>query len=181
MLAPYPRAADFRQTPMPTGRSRRSRRSCSASARSGRARRTALACHAGVRALRADGDAAALAALAPAIARVANLESVTVIESEADLPPCAIAIVDGRSVLARSPAWWTTSREISRLDKRRAKAQQERERCAPSSATRTSSPTPPRKWSPRSRRASPSSTGSSPQLGEQRRRLAALQPGGESA
>jgi len=78
-----------------------------------------------------DGDAAAIAALAPAITRLANLESVSVVQSEADLPPCAIAIVDGRSVLAPFGRLVDdVSAEIARLEKRRARAGQERERCA---------------------------------------------------
>jgi valyl-tRNA synthetase len=77
------------------------------------------------------GDAAAIAALAGTIARVGNLESVTVVSSEADLPPCAIAIVDGRTVLAPFARLVDdVSAEIARLEKRRARASQERERCA---------------------------------------------------
>jgi valyl-tRNA synthetase len=47
-----------------------------------------------------EGDSAALAALAGTIAKVANLESVSVVASEAELPPCAIAIIDGRAIFA---------------------------------------------------------------------------------
>ncbi len=77
------------------------------------------------------GDAASIAALAPAIARLANLESVTVVDTESDLPPCAIAIVDGRTVLAPFARLVDdVGAEIARLDKRRARAVQERDRCA---------------------------------------------------
>jgi valyl-tRNA synthetase len=78
-----------------------------------------------------DGDAEAIAALAPAIARLANLESVDFVASETDLPPCAIAIIDGRSVLAPFERLVDdVSAEIARLGKRKAKAGQERDRCA---------------------------------------------------
>jgi valyl-tRNA synthetase len=77
------------------------------------------------------GDAEALAALAATLARVANLESVTVVASEADLPPCAIAISDGRTVLAPFTRLVDDpSSEVARLAKRQAKAQQERDRAA---------------------------------------------------
>jgi len=78
-----------------------------------------------------DSDATAVAALAPAIMRIANLESVSFVASETDLPPSAIAIVDGRSVLAPFERLVDdVSTEIARLEKRRAKAGQERDRCA---------------------------------------------------
>jgi len=78
-----------------------------------------------------DSDATAVAALAPAIMRIANLESVSFVASETDLPPSAIAIVDGRSVLAPFGRLVDdVSTEIARLEKRRAKAGQERDRCA---------------------------------------------------
>jgi valyl-tRNA synthetase len=78
-----------------------------------------------------EGDAEAIAALAGTIARVGNLESVTVVDSEADLPPCAIAIIDGRTVLAPFARLVDdVSAEIARLEKRRAKAGQERDKCA---------------------------------------------------
>jgi valyl-tRNA synthetase len=83
--------------------------------------------------LRSDrsGDDEAIAALAPAIVRLANLESVSLVASETDLPPCAIAIVDGRSVLAPFERLVDdVSAEIARLEKRRTKASQERDRCA---------------------------------------------------
>jgi valyl-tRNA synthetase len=77
------------------------------------------------------GDAAAIEALAATIARVGNLESVTLVASESDLPPCAIAIIEGRTVLAPFARLVDdVSAEIARLEKRRAKAGQERDKCA---------------------------------------------------
>jgi valyl-tRNA synthetase len=77
-----------------------------------------------------EGDAAAVAGLGSTIARVGNLESVTVVTSEADLPPCAIAIVDGRTILAPFARLVDdVSAEITRLEKRHAKAAQERGKC----------------------------------------------------
>ncbi|RPI12386.1 MAG: valine--tRNA ligase [Lysobacterales bacterium] len=77
-----------------------------------------------------DGDREALAALSATIARVGNLESVTVVATESDLPPCAIAIVDGRTVLAPFDRLVDdVSAEIARLEKRRAKAVQDRDKC----------------------------------------------------
>jgi len=77
------------------------------------------------------GDAGSVASLAGVIAKLANLESVTLIDTESDLPPCAIAIVDGRSVLAPfSRLVDDFSAEIARLEKRRARAEQERDKCA---------------------------------------------------
>ncbi len=75
------------------------------------------------------GDAEAIAALAPTIAKVGNLESVRVVVSEDDLPPCAIAIIDGRTVLAPFARLVDdVSAEIARLDKRRARAGQDRDK-----------------------------------------------------
>jgi len=77
------------------------------------------------------GDAAAIAAMSGIIARVGNLESVSVIDSEADLPPCAIAIIDGRTVLAPFDRLVDdVNAEIARLEKRRGRVQQDRDKCA---------------------------------------------------
>jgi valyl-tRNA synthetase len=77
------------------------------------------------------GDAAAITALAPTLRRVANLESITLVESEADLPPCAIAVSEGRTVLAPFERLVDdVSAELARLDKRRAKIRQERDKSA---------------------------------------------------
>jgi valyl-tRNA synthetase len=75
------------------------------------------------------GDAQAIELLAGAIGRVANIESVTVVASEADLPPCAIAIIDGRTVLAPFDRLIEdVSAEIGRLQKRQARTAQDRDR-----------------------------------------------------
>jgi valyl-tRNA synthetase len=75
------------------------------------------------------GDAEAMAALAPLVTRLGNLESVTLVRSEADLPPCAIAIVDGRTVLAPFARLVDdVSAGITRLEKRRNRALADRDR-----------------------------------------------------
>jgi valyl-tRNA synthetase len=77
------------------------------------------------------GDAAAIGALAATIRRVANLESVELVQSEADLPPCAIAISNGRTILAPFDRLIDdVSAELARLGKRRSRTQQERDKCA---------------------------------------------------
>ena len=66
-------------------------------------------------------DAVAIAALSAVIRKVGNLESVTLVQSEADLPPCAIAISDGRTVLAPFDRLVDdVSAELARLEKRKA-------------------------------------------------------------
>jgi valyl-tRNA synthetase len=73
------------------------------------------------------GDAEAIAGLSAVICRVASLESVTVVDSEAELPPCAIALVEGRTVLAPfSRLVDDFGAEIARLDKRLARAELDR-------------------------------------------------------
>jgi valyl-tRNA synthetase len=77
------------------------------------------------------GDAEALVALAATIRKVANLESIELVQSEADLPPCAIAISDGRTVLAPFDRLVDdVSAELARLEKRRARTAQERDKSA---------------------------------------------------
>ena len=77
------------------------------------------------------GDAEAIAALSAVICRVASLESVTVVDSEAELPPCAIALIDGRTVLAPfSRLVDDFGAEITRLEKRLARAEQDRGKSA---------------------------------------------------
>jgi valyl-tRNA synthetase len=74
-------------------------------------------------------DADALTDLAPLIARLGNLESVELVRSEAELPPSAIAIVDGRAVLAPfSRLVDDLAAGAARLDKRRARAIADRDR-----------------------------------------------------
>jgi valyl-tRNA synthetase len=128
------------------------------------------------------GDGAALAVLAPTIARVANLESLTVTDSEADLPPCAIAIVDGVSVLAPFARLVDdVSSEIARLDKRRAKAAQERDRCAAKLGNANFIANAPPEVVAQEQARIAEFERQLAQLGEQRRRLAALQPDGSAA
>jgi valyl-tRNA synthetase len=75
------------------------------------------------------GDAEAIAALGPTIAKLGNLESLTVVASEADLPPCAIAVSEGRTILAPfARLVEDVSAEVARLEKRRARAAQDRDR-----------------------------------------------------
>ncbi len=75
------------------------------------------------------GDAEAIEALAATITRVGNLGSITVVASEADLPPCAIAISDGRTILAPFASLVDdVSAERARLEKRRARAGQDRDK-----------------------------------------------------
>jgi valyl-tRNA synthetase len=74
-------------------------------------------------------DADALASLAPLIARLGNLESVELVRTEAELPPSAIAIVDGRAVLAPfSRLVDDLSAGAARLEKRRTRALADRDR-----------------------------------------------------
>jgi valyl-tRNA synthetase len=76
------------------------------------------------------GDAEALAALAAILRKVANLESIELVRSEARLPPCAIATSAGRTVLAPFDRLIDdVSAELARLEKRRGKVQQELDRC----------------------------------------------------
>jgi valyl-tRNA synthetase len=74
-------------------------------------------------------DADALTDLAPLISRLGNLESIELVRSEAELPPSAIAIVDGRAVLAPfSRLVDDLAAGAARLDKRRARAVADRDR-----------------------------------------------------
>jgi valyl-tRNA synthetase len=76
------------------------------------------------------GDAAAVAALSDTIVRVGNLESVTIVASEDELPPCAVAIIAGRTILAPFARLVDdVSAEIARLEKRHARAAQDRDKC----------------------------------------------------
>ena len=77
------------------------------------------------------GDAAAINALSATIRKIANLESIELVQSEAHLPPCAIAISAGRTILAPFDRLIDdVSAELARLDKRRSRTQQERDKCA---------------------------------------------------
>jgi valyl-tRNA synthetase len=76
------------------------------------------------------GDAEAIASLSATLRKVANLESIELVRSESQLPPCAIATSAGRTVLAPFDRLVDdVSAELARLEKRRGKAQQELDRC----------------------------------------------------
>ncbi len=130
MLAPYPRAEEF-----------------PADAAAGRQVAALQAIVLGIRQIRGEldvphtratpawvvserpGDREAVAALAPLIARLGNLESIELVRSEDDLPACAIAIVDGRTVLAPfSRLVDDVSAGVARLEKRRSRALADRDR-----------------------------------------------------
>jgi valyl-tRNA synthetase len=129
-----------------------------------------------------EGDAEAIAALAGTIARVGNLESVTVVASEADLPPCAIAIIDGRAVLAPFARLVDdVSAEIARLEKRRAKAGQERDKCAAKLGNANFVGNAPPEVVAQERERLAEFERQVEQLGEQLRRLAAVQASGSGA
>jgi len=129
-----------------------------------------------------DGDAEAIAALAGTIARVGNLESVTVVASEAELPPCAIAIVDGRTVLAPFARLVDdVGAEIARLEKRRARAGQERDRCAAKLGNASFVANAPAEVVAQERERLGDFERQVQQLGEQLRRLAALESPGAGA
>ena len=129
-----------------------------------------------------DGDAEALAALEATIRRVGNLESVTVVSSEAELPPCAIAIIDGRTVLAPFARLVDdVSAELARLEKRRTRAGQERDRCAAKLANASFVANAPAEVVAQERERLAEFERQVAQLGEQLRRLAALSPAGAGA
>jgi valyl-tRNA synthetase len=128
-----------------------------------------------------EGDAEAIAALAGTIARVGNLESVTVVASESELPPCAIAIIDGRTVLAPFARLVDdVSAEIARLEKRRAKAGQERDKCAAKLGNANFVANAPVEVVTQERDRLAEYERQVQQLGEQLRRLAAVQDTGAS-
>jgi valyl-tRNA synthetase len=129
-----------------------------------------------------EGDAQALAVLADTIARVGNLESVTLVASEADLPPCAIAIIDGRTVLAPfARLVEDVSAEIARLEKRRARAGQERDRCQAKLGNASFVGNAPPEVVTQERERLAEFERQVTQLGEQLRRLAAVQSAGGAA
>jgi valyl-tRNA synthetase len=123
-----------------------------------------------------EGDAEAITALAATIARVGNLESVTLVASEAELPPCAIAIIDGRTVLAPFARLVDdVSSEIARLEKRRARAAQERDKCAGKLGNASFVGNAPPEVVTQERERLAEFERQLQQLGEQLRRLAAVQ------
>ena len=123
------------------------------------------------------GDAAALTALTATIAKVANLESLQVVQTEADLPPCAIAIIDGRTILAPFARLVDdVSAEMARLEKRMARARQERDKCAAKLANANFVANAPETVVTQERERVAEFERQLAQLGEQLRRLAAIAP-----
>jgi valyl-tRNA synthetase len=128
------------------------------------------------------GDAEAITALAATIARIGNLESVSIVTSEADLPPCAIAMIDGRTVLAPFARLVDdVSAEVARLEKRRVRAQQERDKCAAKLANASFVANAPPDVVEQERSRIAEFDRQIAQLGEQLRRLAAVAASGGGA
>jgi valyl-tRNA synthetase len=126
------------------------------------------------------GDAEALQALAATIRKVANLESIELVQSEADLPPCAIAVSQGRTVLAPFDRIVDdVSAEIARLDKRQAKTRQERERSSAKLSNASFVSNAPESVVQQERERIAEFDRQLAQLGEQMRRLGALAAGTE--
>ena len=123
------------------------------------------------------GDAQAIAALAGTIARVGNLESVTVVASESDLPPCAIAMIDGRTVLAPFARLIDdVSAEMARLEKRRTRTLADRDKCTAKLANANFVANAPAEVVEQERARVADFDGQLAQLAEQLRRLAAIAP-----
>jgi valyl-tRNA synthetase len=123
------------------------------------------------------GDREAIAALGAVIRKVGNLESVTLVQSEADLPPCAIAISQGRTVLAPFDRLVDdVSAELARLEKRKGKTQQERDKCAAKLANANFVANAPESVVTQERERIAEFERQLAQLAEQMRRLAAIAP-----
>jgi len=126
-------------------------------------------------------DRDAIAALAATIARMANLESVEVVSSEATLPPCAIALIDGRTVLAPFARLVDdVSAELSRLEKRRQRAQQDRDKATAKLANASFVANAPADIVDKERARVADLDRQVAQLAEQMRRLASVQPAAAS-
>jgi valyl-tRNA synthetase len=124
------------------------------------------------------GDAQAIAALGPTIAKVGNLESLAVVASEADLPPCAIAVSAGRTILAPFERLVDdVSAEVARLEKRRARAGQERDRAVAKLANESFVANAPPEVVAQERGRVAEFERQLAQLGEQLRRLEAMRSG----
>ncbi len=122
------------------------------------------------------GDAVAIAALGPALRRLANVESIAVVESEGDLPPCAIALSRGRTVLAPFDRLVDdVAAERARLEKRRSRTQQERDKCAAKLANANFVANAPASVVEQERTRLTEFDRQLGQLAEQARRLAAVQ------
>ncbi|NJD30496.1 MAG: valine--tRNA ligase [Gammaproteobacteria bacterium] len=123
------------------------------------------------------GDADAVAALGSTIARVGNLESLAIVASESDLPPCAIAIIDGRTILAPFARLVDDpSAEIARLEKRRARAGQDRDKSVAKLANESFVANAPPEVVAKERERIAEFDRQLAQLAEQMRRLAAVRP-----
>ena len=121
------------------------------------------------------GDAEALSALSATIRKIANLESIEMVQSEAHLPPCAIAISAGRTVLAPFDRLVDdVSAELARLEKRKARTQQELDKCAAKLANANFVANAPESVVVQERDRIAEFERQLEQLGEQMRRLAAL-------
>jgi valyl-tRNA synthetase len=121
------------------------------------------------------GDAEAIRALAATIRKIANLESIELVQSEASLPPCAIAISAGRTVLAPFDRLVDdVSAELTRLERRKARTQQERDKCAGKLANASFVANAPESVVVQERERIAEFERQLEQLGEQMRRLAAL-------
>ena len=121
------------------------------------------------------GDAEAISALSATIRKIANLESIEMVQSEAHLPPCAIAISAGRTVLAPFDRLVDdVSAELARLEKRKVKTQQERDKCAAKLANANFVANAPESVVVQERDRIAEFERQLEQLGEQMRRLAAL-------
>ena len=121
------------------------------------------------------GDAEAISALSATIRKIANLESIELVQSEAHLPPCAIAISAGRTVLAPFDRLVDdVSAELARLEKRKARTAQERDKCAAKLANANFVANAPESVVVQERDRIAEFERQLEQLGEQMRRLAAL-------
>jgi valyl-tRNA synthetase len=128
------------------------------------------------------GDEAAIAALGAVIRKVGNLESITLVQSEADLPPCAIAISQGRTVLAPFDRLVDdVSAELARLEKRKGKTQQERDKSAAKLANANFVANAPESVVTQERDRIAEFERQLVQLAEQMRRLAAIAPAGAAS
>jgi valyl-tRNA synthetase len=123
------------------------------------------------------GDAEAIAALGPTIRKVANLESIQIVESEGALPPCAIAISQGRTVLAPFDRLVDdVASELARLEKRRARTQTELAKCTAKLANENFIANAPESVVLQERERVAEFERQLVQLGEQTRRLASIAP-----
>jgi valyl-tRNA synthetase len=123
------------------------------------------------------GDAEAIASLAPTIRKLANLESIELVESEAALPPCAIAISQGRTVLAPFDRLVDdAAAELARLDKRKARTQLDRDKSTAKLGNANFVANAPEHVVAQERERVAEFDRQLAQLGEQARRLSALAP-----